>query len=82
MKFYRYKHRSYSLNKITNNKLTAIYCNDSVWFLKNGKENNYKNAAYIYDKYKEFILNGVSCGCQNDFTKKTWRRFVKMQKFL
>ena len=82
MKFYKYKHSFYYWNKIINNKLTAIYCNDSIWFLKNGKEHNYKNAAYIYDKYKQFILNGVCCGCEGDFNKESWRRFVKMQAFL
>jgi hypothetical protein len=82
MKFYKYKHSFYYWNKIINDKLTAIYCNDSIWFLKNGKEHNYKNAAFIYDKYKQFYLNGNFYGDLNNFTKKSWRRFVKMQVFL
>jgi hypothetical protein len=52
------------------------------FFYKNGKQHNNKNASYIkYKKYKEFWLNGEFYGNKNNFTKKSWRRFVKMEIF-
>ena len=52
-------------------------------FYKNGKFNNSKNASYIgpLPGNKEFFLNGTIYGNGNDFTKKSWRRFVKIQVF-
>jgi hypothetical protein len=85
MKFYIYDY-SYanSFLKILDNKLTAIYSSfNSVEFYKNGSYHNTKNNAYIkFDRYKEFYLNGKFYGNQNDFTKQSWRKFVKMQVFL
>jgi|LakMenEpi03Aug12_release.lakeMendotaPanAssembly.Ray.scaffolds.fasta_scaffold3154252_1 hypothetical protein len=84
MKFYREYHNSNHFNNIICSKLTGICCNkQTISFLKNGKFHNYKNAAYIENSgYKEFILNDITFGCAFDFAKKSWRRFVKMQKFL
>jgi hypothetical protein len=73
------------LNKIINNKLTAIFSNKSsyVEFFKNGVLHNTKNAAIIYNsKYKDFISNNKRYGCENDFTKHSWRKFIKLQVFL
>ena len=84
MKFYRGKNNSYFLRKIVNNKLNAIYFDyiESA-FYKNGLYHNTKNAACInYFGYKEFLLNDISYGNHNNFTKYSWRRFVKMQVFL
>jgi hypothetical protein len=86
MKFYKYNQfvGNY-LNIIFNYKLNAIYFYDSgaVAFFKNGKAHSYKNAAYIgRDAYKEFWLNGNFYGDKYNFTKKSWRKFVKLQLFL
>jgi hypothetical protein len=80
MKFYKSK----NLYKIRKLSLTAIYDNFYyVQFFKNGKNDNAKNAAYIDDSgYKEFYLNGKLYGDEDDFTKESWRRFVKLQAFL
>jgi hypothetical protein len=70
--------------KIRAYNLTAIY-NDhfNVIFYKNGKTHNTKNVAYIRrDGYKTFCLNDKYFGDQNYFTKKSWRKFVKLQAFL
>jgi hypothetical protein len=83
MKFY--KSNSYYgpyLEKILSNKLNAIYSYYSVLFFKNGKEHNPKNAAYISNKIKQFKLNNKFYGDQDDFTKYSWRRFVKLSTFL
>ena len=69
------------------NKKDAIYYtfvyNHHIVFYKNGMLHNAKNAAYINDLgYKQFVLNDECYGNNNDFTKKSWRRFVKMQAFL
>ena len=76
-------------DKILVNKLTAVYFykysneNYCVQFFKNGKCHNSKNADYVdYRGYKDFSLNGKFYGYHTDFTKETWRRFVKMQVFL
>jgi len=69
------------------NKKDAIYYtfvyNHHIVFYKNGMLHNAKNAAYNNNSgYKAFYLNGKYYGDLNDFTKKSWRRFVKMQAFL
>ena len=54
-----------------------------VYFYKNGKYHNSKNAAIInYIGYKEFSLNDEYYGDEYDFTKQSWRRFVKLKFFL
>ncbi len=83
MKFYNDKINSYYWSIIFDNKLSTIHCDYyGIRFYKNGKDHNSKNAAYI-SKYgsKQFCLNNMSYGCKNDFTKETWRRFVKLQVF-
>ena len=84
MKFYMDKNNSFYYNKIKNNNLTCVYCdNIAVDFYKNGKYNNTKNAAYItYDGYKQFVLNNEVYGTEKDFTKQSWRKFAKLQAFL
>lgn len=84
MKFY--KDKNFYLYYIRRIKLTAIlYYNSTktISFFKNGIWHNYKNAAYIRrDRLKEFYLNGKCYGYEYHFTKKLWRRFVKMKVFL
>ena len=86
MKFYKDKNFWY-WNKIKDNKLTAIHidccgCN-CVRFLKNGFLCNYKNAACIQDSnYKSFFLNNNLYGNESEFTKSSWRKFVKLQAFI
>ncbi len=84
MKFYRDKREnnfSY-LILIKINKLTAIYHNYYyIAFFKNAKLHNDKNASYIYE-HKDFRLNNVHYGHEDDFTKESWRRLVKMNVFL
>jgi hypothetical protein len=88
MKFYIYNYKNNTnidyFNKIKNNKLTSIYCSNFYYiqFFKNGLFNNDKNASYISGKYKEFDLNNKYYGDQDKFTKKSWRKFVKLQVFL
>jgi hypothetical protein len=90
MKFYIAKNNKYSTSfanrnilLIIFNKLTCVYSNQyDVEFYYNGKIHNNKNAAFISNKYKEFRLNGKYYGNTNDFTKQSWRRFVKLQAFL
>ncbi len=83
MKFYKINYISNLDDKITaifnTLNINSLHC---VRFIKNGKHHNPKNAAYI-SKYgsKQFCLNNMSYGCKNDFTKETWRRFVKLQVF-
>jgi hypothetical protein len=86
MKFYRDKFNIFYLHKIINNNLTAILFYDftkSTQFFKNGKKHNSKKAAYI-STYgtKQFYLNDKYYGHQDNFIKKTWRKFVKLQTFL
>jgi hypothetical protein len=83
MKFYRNKENDFSYwILIRANKLTAIYHNyDYIAFFKNSKLHNDKNAVYIYE-HKDFRLNGVHYGYENDFDKQKWRRLVKMNVFL
>ena len=85
MKFYiEDKNSNVYWNKIEDYKLAAIYYDYyNVIFYKNGKTHNTKNVAYIRrDGYKTFCLNDKYFGDQNDFTKHSWRKFVKLQAFL
>ena len=85
MKFYKdnYRNKYIYWCKIKDNKLTAIYYDSiAVRFFKNGNHHNTKNAAYVYDGYKEFYLNDKCCSIDDDFTKESWRRFVKLQAFI
>ncbi len=83
MKFYRDKYNWYFYDKIRDNELSAIYTQYSfIAFIKDGKYSNDKNAAYIEIGYKDFSLNGKLYGDEKDFTKKSWRKFVKLQAFL
>jgi hypothetical protein len=85
MKFYKDKNNSlYYLDKIEVYNLTAI-CLDFIFninFYKNGKIHNLKNAAHINGIYKDYYLNDLYYGSEFDFTKSSWRRFVKLQAFL
>jgi hypothetical protein len=84
MKFYRDKFRWKYWHKIIDNKLTAIYVDKhTLSFYKNGKLHNTKNFAYYieYNGLKEFSLNDAVFGYSKDFTKESWRRFVRMQIF-
>ena len=85
MKFYKYKYDFDYWNKIINKKLTCVYSNyNYVRFYKNGIKHNIKNFALfdINNKYKEFFLNGISYGDKYNFTKQSWRRFVKLKAFI
>ena len=83
MKFYRDKDNVYYWTKIFDNKLDSIYYNYCSCFYKNGRPHNSKNAAYKdNDGYKAFYLNDKCYGYNDDFTKKSWRRFVKLQALL
>jgi hypothetical protein len=83
MKFYKQNDFNYYI-KIKNNKLTAIYCHYLyVCFYKNGNIHNVKNAAFINENnYKKYFLNDQFYGNKNNFTKETWRIFVKLKAFL
>jgi hypothetical protein len=82
MKFYNGNNNLYYWGIIS--KLNAIHCDSyAIRFYKNGFHNNYKNASVIkYNEYKQFWINSEFYGTNNDFTKQSWRRFVKMQVFL
>jgi hypothetical protein len=90
MKFYNDKENFDLWHKIKFDNLTAIlntintmnYNTKCVYFFKNGKWSNNKNAAYIDGIYKQFRLNDNLYGNQKRFTKESWRRFIKMQVFL
>jgi hypothetical protein len=86
MKFYRDIHYSFDYwCKIYDNKFNAIYIDNylNIRFFKNGMLHNEKNAAISGYKRKEFYLNDKCYGDQyDDFTKKSWHRFVKLQAFL
>jgi hypothetical protein len=84
MKFYRDKFIWKYGGKIINNKLTAIYFTEVyIEFFKNGKNHNIKNAAFIrHDGDKQFCLNDKLYGNEFNFTKKSWRKFVKLQVFI
>jgi hypothetical protein len=90
MKFYKDIIKFDYWNKIRINKLTAILNSKNalnyakcVYFFKNGKSHNAKNAAIISDDgYKSFHLNRIFYGNDYKFNKKSWRRFVKLKAFL
>jgi hypothetical protein len=85
MKFYKYNQLGNYFNIIFYYKLNAIYSYQSgtVVFFKNGKTHNNKNSAIINpNNYKAFWLNDKCYGTEKDFTKESWRRFVKLQVFL
>jgi hypothetical protein len=84
MKFYIDKFNSYYWGKIYYGKLISIYQSTfkNILFYKYGIRHNIKNAAYINNVYKEFVLNDKYYGNQYTFTKESWRRFVKLQAFL
>jgi hypothetical protein len=86
MKFYKYiNYNKYiNANYVETKKITCIYINDYVVvFFKNGLYHSNKNAAHINNHgHKEFYLNNQFYGDQNNFTKESWRRFVKLQAFL
>ena len=84
MKFYGSEYDNYYLDKIYDNKLNAIYFDShGIRFFKNGIWHNPKNASYVFKNgNKIFCLNNYDYGNEYDFTKESWRRFVKMQVFL
>ena len=84
MKFYRNKSSKKYYVKIQILKLNAIFRNEKyVLFFKKGSYHNDKNASYVdKNEYKSFCLNGTSYGNQDNFTKESWRRYVKLQAFL
>jgi hypothetical protein len=82
MKFYNGNNNLYYWSIISNNQLTAIhYDSYRIRFFKNGKIHNNKNASFIDNIIKAFYLNGNFYGNNTDFTKESWRRFVKLQVF-
>jgi hypothetical protein len=84
MKFYtEYKSSYYFWDKIANNKLSAVYYDVFISFFKNGKYHNNKHATNIYKRsFKDFYLNGEYYCNEYDFTKQSWRIFVKLKAFL
>jgi hypothetical protein len=86
MKFYVDKDFWNLWSKIINNNLTCVHCDSiAIRFFKNGNFHNSKNASYSnYSNYKEFCLNGKLYGDNDDddFTKQSWRKFVKLKAFL
>jgi hypothetical protein len=90
MKFYKNDYEDYD-GKIIDDKLSAVYnyCSYDygyhyfITFYKDGKCHNNKNACYVDDEgVKLFFLNAKEFGNQDNFTKETWRRFIKLQAFL
>jgi hypothetical protein len=83
MKFY--KNNNFNICVKAYIRKQTMICQDypNILFYKNGKYSNNKNAAYIdLDiKFKEFWLDGKPYGNKNDFTKQSWRKFVKLQAF-
>ena len=89
MKFYNDKNNYLywfkTFDYITQNKLSAIYMYDknSIAFYINGILHNKRNAAVqSILKGSEYYLNDKCYGTEDDFTKKSWRRFIKLQAFL
>ena len=85
MKFYKGNQSNiFYYDKAKNNKLICVYSdNIAVDFCENVQNHNNKNAAYInYSGFKALWLNGKCYGTNNDFTKQSWRRFVKLKAFL
>jgi hypothetical protein len=88
MKFYRdnYSWCNYNFIKIEN-KLTAIYYHFyslnlyHIVFFKDGKNHNIKNASTIHNNgFEEFCLNNKYYGNDYNFTKHSWRKFVRELK--
>jgi hypothetical protein len=70
-------------NKIIFNKFNAIHYDEieeSVRFFFNGKYSNTKNAAHINGNLKGFWFKNKYYGYTNNFTKQSWRRFVRELK--
>ena len=65
-------------------KITAILSlSFAVLFYKNGERHNDKNGAHIgLNNFAGFWLNGFWHGYNTNFTKESWRKFVKLQAFL
>jgi hypothetical protein len=82
MKFYKDKTFNYWAFIIINNSNAIINYKSEIRFFKNGLAHNSKNAAVSYGFYKRFFLNGKNYGDQYEFTKESWRKFVKLQVFL
>jgi hypothetical protein len=86
MKFYVGKMGTSYLAKITTNKLCSIFTHISfeiVNFYKKGKRHNVKNAAVsCKNGNKEFWLNDKIYCYEYNFTKQSWRKFVKLKVFL
>jgi hypothetical protein len=85
MKFYAFnKRKNFYLAIIKNKKLTAIYSDSfAVDFFKDGLRSNCKEAAHIRsDRFKEYFFNEIYYGNSQYFTKKSWRRFIKLRAFL
>ena len=86
MKFYKDIGYEYKYYYIIYNKLTCIHIDkayNAVVFYKNGKLHNSKNSACINCfKHKSFYLNNKRYENDNNFTKQSWRKFVKLQAFL
>jgi hypothetical protein len=82
MKFYidKYGSSNYFYKKIKSNNITALYQDHIILFYKNGKRHNARNAADIIDNSKIFYLNGEWYGA--NFTKESWRKFIKLKAFL
>ena len=91
MKFYRhntYYYSHYYFDKIIINKLDCVYLHvKDIYFYKNGKLHNNKNASYqsFNKNFRTYYLNGIIYGNQKDFNKQSCRKFVrklKLQAFL
>ena len=96
MKFY--KNSKNNKNNKKDNCKTYIFQNLSeIIFKKDEMWHNEKDASYIgsmtkfwdSDKgklvencHKLFYLNGKFYGTEKDFSKKSWRKFVKLKAFL
>lgn len=77
MKFYKSNKQSNYIRDIFSNNITAIFqgITGFVYFYKQGVPHNSKNAATYYNKAVYYSYNGENFG--QNFTKKTWRSFVK-----
>lgn len=84
MKFYIDKKGTNYFNHIIKKNITCIYSTyyNFIRVFANGYANNDKNAAVISNNHKEFFLNGIFYGNHLDFTKNSWRKFVKLKVFL
>ena len=65
-----YIYQSYYLG-VSNKKIHFVD------FMKNGKLHNIKNAAYNSNRARSFYLNGIRYGYENDFTKQSWRNYIR-----